>query len=177
MADNPTPIKVEKTAAEPVPAGRAVSTFENLRREIDRVFDSFNAGWRFPFGRSAFNLEPFFSREASFAIAPAVDVVEKDKAYEITAELPGMDQKDIEVKLANGTLTIKGEKKEEKEEKDKGYYLSERRYGSFQRTFYVPEGVDADKIEASFNKGVLTLILPKTGEAQKAPKKIEVKAA
>ncbi|TIX36045.1 MAG: Hsp20 family protein, partial [Mesorhizobium sp.] len=74
-------------------------------------------------------------------------------------------------------LTIKGEKKEEKEEKDNDYYLSERRYGSFQRSFQLPEGVDADKIDATFAKGVLTVKLPKTAEAQKAEKKITVKAA
>ncbi|MHC2791871.1 HSP20 family molecular chaperone IbpA [Mesorhizobium jarvisii] len=77
----------------------------------------------------------------------------------------------------NHTLTIKGEKQEEKEEKDKDYYLSERRYGSFQRSFQLPDGVDADKIDASFTKGVLTVKLPKTAEAQKAEKKITVKAA
>ncbi len=78
--------------------------------------------------------------------------------------------------LANGALTIKGEKKEEKEEKGKDYYLSERRYGSFARSFAVPEGVDIDKIEATFSKGVLTIKMPKTAEAQKNEKKIEVKA-
>jgi len=110
-------------------------------------------------------------------VAPAMDLVEKDKEYEITAELPGIDEKNVEIKLSNHTLTIKGEKREEKEEKDKDYYLSERRYGSFQRSFQVPEGVDADKIDASFTKGVLTVKLPKTAEAQKAEKKITVKAA
>ena len=102
---------------------------------------------------------------------------ESDKAYEITAELPGMDEKDIEVNVANGALTIKGEKKEEKEEKQKDYYVSERRYGSFERYFELPDGVDAGKIEAAFKNGVLRVTLPKTAEAQKPAKKIEVKAA
>lgn len=88
-----------------------------------------------------------------------------------------MDEKDIEVKVANGGLTIKGEKQEEKEEKKKDYYLHERRFGSFERCFAIPEDVDADKIEAHFKKGVLTVTLPKKPEAQKAEKKIEVKAA
>ena len=108
---------------------------------------------------------------------PAVDVAETDKAYEITAELPGMDEKNIEVKFADGVLTIKGEKKDEKEEKKKDYYLSERSYGSFQRSFQVPDGVDTDKIEATFKNGILTVVLPKSTEAQKATKKIDVKAA
>jgi HSP20 family protein len=88
-----------------------------------------------------------------------------------------MDEKDIAVKLSNGTLTIKGEKHEEKEEKKKDYYLSERRYGSFQRSFTVPDGVDEDKIEAAFKNGVLTVSLPKTPEAQKKEKQIAIKKA
>ncbi|RWE57865.1 MAG: Hsp20/alpha crystallin family protein [Mesorhizobium sp.] len=106
-----------------------------------------------------------------------MDLVEKTNEYEITAELPGIDEKNVDIKLANNVLTIKGEKKEEKEEKEKDYYLSERRYGSFQRSFRLPEGVNADKIDASFTKGILTVKLPKTAEAQKAEKKITVKAA
>jgi HSP20 family protein len=88
-----------------------------------------------------------------------------------------MDEKSIEVKVVDGSLTIRGEKQEEKEEKKKDYYLSERRFGSFERRFEVPEGVDADKIEAGFKKGVLTVTLPKKPEARKPGKKIEVKTA
>ena len=83
-----------------------------------------------------------------------------------------MDEKNVEVKVANGVLTIRGEKQDEKEEKKKGYHMRERSYGSFERSFQVPDGVDADKIEANFRKGVLTVILPKSAEAQKAEKKI-----
>jgi len=122
-------------------------------------------------------MEPLWRPELSWTAAPAVDMTESDKAYEVTAELPGMDEKDIEVKVVDGNLMIKGEKQQEKEEKQKDYYLHERRFGSFERRFQVPEGVDADKIEASFKKGVLTVTLPKKLEAQKPAKKIEVKAA
>jgi HSP20 family protein len=115
--------------------------------------------------------------ETTWGNAPAVDVAEKGNAYEITAELPGIDEKNVEVKLANGMLTIKGEKKEDKEEKQKDYYVSERRYGSFQRSFRIPDGVDVEKIEANFQKGVLMLILPKKPEVQKSEKKVEIKAA
>jgi HSP20 family protein len=108
---------------------------------------------------------------------PAVDIVEKDNAYEVAAELPGMDEKKIEAKLDNGGLTIKGEKQEEKEEKRKGYHLQERRFGSFERYVAIPEGVDSDKIEANFKKGVLTVKLPKKPEAQKPAKKIDVKTS
>jgi len=145
--------------------------FESLRQEIDRLFDDFGQGsWR-PFKH------PFLAAEPVMPTMPAVDVVESEKAYELTAELPGMDEKNIEVKVVDGNLTIKGEKKEEKEEKKKDYYLHERNFGSFERSFWIPEGVDADKIEAGFKKGVLTVTLPKKPEAQKPAKKIEVKAA
>ena len=92
---------------------------------------------------------------------PAIDVAETDKAYEITAELPGMEEKNVEVKLANGVLSIKGEKQEDKEEKDKNYYMRERNFGSFERSFQVPDDVEADKIAASFKNGVLLVTLPK----------------
>jgi HSP20 family protein len=141
------------------------------------LFEDFDRdSWGLPFRRSVFDAEPFWRREPSWAGTPAIDITESDKAYEITAELPGLDEKNVEVKLANGDLTIKGEKQEEKEEQEKDYYLNERRFGSFKRTFRVPEGVDASKIEATFNKGVLTVTLPKSPEAKKAEKKIEVKA-
>jgi HSP20 family protein len=152
--------------------------FESLRREVDRLFEDFRLGtWRSPFGRSAFELQPFWPSEAGWGKAPAVDVVENEKAYEITAELPGMDESNIDVKFSDGTLTIKGEKRADKEEKQKDYYLSERRYGSFQRSFGVPDGVDADKIEANFKNGVLTVTLPKSPQAQQSEKKIPIKKA
>jgi HSP20 family protein len=152
--------------------------FESLRREVDRLFEDFQLGsWRSPFGRSVFDVQPFWRGEIGWGKAPAVDIVDKGNAYEITAELPGMDESNIDVKFSDGTLTINGEKRDEKEEKKKEYYLSERRYGSFQRSFGVPDGVDADRIEANFKNGVLTVTLPKTTEAQKSEKKIAIKKA
>jgi HSP20 family protein len=120
---------------------------------------------------------PFWGHEISWPTAPAVDFTETEKAYELTAELPGIDEKNIEVNVANGILSIKGEKQEDKEEKKKDYYIRERNFGSFERSFQVPDGVDADKIEAGFKKGVLTITLPKKPEVQKAAKKIDVKVA
>jgi HSP20 family protein len=149
---------------------QAWQPFESLRREMDRLFDDFGLGtWRTPFRRSLAD----FQRLST----PPVDIVEKDNAYEVTADVPGFDEKDIEVKLVNGALCIKGERKSEKEEKKEDYYLSEREFGSFERRFELPEEVDADKIEASLKKGVLTVTLPKKPEAQKPAKKIEVKPA
>jgi HSP20 family protein len=153
---------------------------ESLRQEIDHLLDEFGEGYWQPIRRSLFAAGPLVRRGLTWdttGIAPPVDVMESEKAYEIMAEVPGMDEKKIEVIVANGTLIIKGEKQEEKEEKKKDYYLHERSFGAFERSFSVPESVDADKIEASFKKGVLTVTLPKTPEAQKPAKKIEVKAA
>jgi HSP20 family protein len=148
----------------------------NLRREIDRLFEDFGfGGGRRAVGRSVFDVEPFWRGELTFGKTPAVDIVEKDKEYEITAELPGLDESNVEVKFADGFLTIKGEKHEEKEEKKKDYYLSERRFGSFQRSFQVPKSVDADKIVANFKNGVLTVTLPKSPEAATKEKKIAIK--
>jgi HSP20 family protein len=109
--------------------------------------------------------------------SPAIDIVEEPAGYKLTAELPGMTEKDVELIVSGDTVTLKGEKKLEMERKDKNYTLSERTYGSFQRTFYLPDGVDRDKIAAEFGKGVLTVTLPKTPAAAATPKKIEVKAA
>jgi HSP20 family protein len=177
QAASKVPVKAEQTAPERA-ATQARWPFESLRREVDRLFEDFDRGfWTSPFRRSMFGIEPLWRREEEWGAAPSVDIVEKDSAYEVTAELPGMDEKNIEVKLVDGDLTIKGEKQEEKEEKEKNYYLHERQFGSFERYFTVPEGVDTEKIEASFKKGVLTVTLPKKPEAQKPEKKIEVKAA
>ncbi len=149
--------------------------FEGLRREVDRLFEDFTMSpLRLPFRRPAFDIEPFWSPESWIAV-PAVDFVERESAYEVHADLPGLDEKDVEVRVAGGVLTIKGEKHEEKDEKKPDFHLRERRFGSFERAFRIPEGVDADKIEASFKKGVLTVTLPKTVEAQKPVKTIAVK--
>ncbi len=177
MAEAATKLPVKREKAPEASALTEWQPLESLRQEIDRLFDDFGRGFWRPFGRSLSAVEPFWRREAKWAAAPVVDVVESEKAFEITAELPGMDEKNIEVKVVDGSLSIKGEKQEEKEEKKKEYYLSERSFGSFERNFELPDGVDIDKIEAAFKKGVLTVTLPKTPEAQKPAKKIEVKAA
>jgi HSP20 family protein len=172
MAEAATKLPVK---SETTPSGLR-SPIANLRREFDRLFDEMNAPfWPTPFHRSLFDYMPFGRAEAAVNV-PAVDIEEKDNAYEITAELPGMDEKDVEVKLSNGGLLIKGEKKSEKEEKKKNYYLSERSYGSFERYFGLPEDVDADKIVASFKKGVLTVTLPKSAQAKPSEKKIAIKS-
>jgi HSP20 family protein len=180
MAETATklPIKTAEKRADDRPAElQSWRPFESLRREVDRLFEDFDHDfWHSRARRSVFDIEPFWRRELTWGAAPAVDIVEKDAGFEITADLPGFDEKNVEVAFAEGGLTIKGDKREEREEKKKGYFLQERRAGSFERHFRVPEGVDADKIEASFKKGVLTVTLPKKPEAQKPAKKIEIKA-
>lgn len=172
------PVKTEAEAAVPASMRTILQPIEGLRREVEHLLDEFDRGiWRNPFRRSMFDLEPIWRRELRWAEAPAVDIVEKDGAYEIAAEMPGMTDRDIEVKLSDGALMIKGEKKEAKEEKKREYYLSERHYGAFERCFGLPQGVDASKIEATMKNGVLTVTLPKTAEAQKKSKAITVKAA
>jgi HSP20 family protein len=170
------PVKTEDKKAARSTVPQAWTPYFNLRQEIDRLFEDFGRGF-FASPFRPFNFEPQWSRATAVTTAPAVDIAESDKAYEITAELPGMDEKNLEVKVANDTLTIRGEKKEEKEQKEKDYYLSERSYGSFERYFRVPDDVDVDKIEANLKNGVLRVVLPKKAEAQKPEKKVEVKAA
>ena len=168
--------KLPSQAQTPPTTTPARTPFETLRREMDRMLADFGGMPNFPLNRQGFNLDLLWPEGRTVNLAPAVDVTETDKAYEITAELPGLDDKDVEVKVANGAVTIKGEKRQEKEDRGKDYYLSERRYGSFVRSFGMPDGVDTNKIKAKFNKGVLSITLPKTAQAQSEEKTIEVKA-
>jgi len=138
-----------------------------MRAEMDRVFDSFlgRSFWRFP---------TLAKVEDSDVVMPSIDVRETETEFVVEAELPGMDEKDVSVTLNNGILTLKGEKKSEREEKKDDYHLTERSYGSFQRSFQVADTVDADKVKAAFEKGVLKVTLPKRPEAMKAEKRIPI---
>lgn len=144
------------------PVAGSSNPFMSLQREIDRLFDDFT--WGFP-----------ALGGTSSGLVPSIDVTETDKAIEITAELPGLEEKDVQINVADNLLTIRGEKKAEKEEKDKNYRLVERSYGSFERTLELPDGVNADAIQANIAKGVLKVTVPKPAPAQ--VKKVEVKAA
>jgi HSP20 family protein len=168
-------VPVETKKAVPAPMS---DPFRSLRNEVDRLFDRFAAGLRLPSGRHMFEMEPVGLYGSSFTFpTPAVEVTEDDKMFKITAELPGLEQKDIEVILSGDTLTLKGEKRYEKNEKDKDRHMSERAYGSFQRNFTLPDSIDGEKITAELTKGVLTISLPKSAAAQKPEKKIDIKAA
>jgi HSP20 family protein len=169
-----TPVEVKKTAH----AVAGPDAWRSFRTEMDRLFDRFSGGWGMPSLRRMFESEPAFRYESSFTLpSPAVDITEDEASYKVTAELPGMTEKEIEVVLSDGMLTLKGEKRAEREQKDKNFHLTERSYGSFQRSFTLPDGVDRDKVSADFAKGVLTISMPKTAKAKEAEKKIEVKAA
>lgn len=135
-----------------------------LQRDMNRVFEGF---WN-RFGDLDW---PWGSGEARS------DVVETEDHVEVSVELPGMEMKDIEVSVTDDMMTIKGEKKIERQKEKKGYYLSERSYGAIYRTIPLPPGVDGEKAEASFKNGVLTIKLPQTPEAQAKVKRIEVKPA
>ena len=135
--------------------------FAQLQRRMNSVFDDF-------FGRSSSDL----GGAAAVEFLPRVDVSETGKEVRITADLPRLDEKDVEVTVTNNMLTIKGEKKVEKEEGD--YYHSERSYGYFDRTIALPQGIDADNAKAKFKKGVLKVTIPKKPEAQRSRRKIEL---
>jgi HSP20 family protein len=150
----------------PIGRDRGVARSDNpfipLQREIDRLFDDFTRGF------------PAFANGKA-ELLPSMDVTETDKDIEITAELPGLEEKDVQINVADNLLTIRGEKKAEKEEQDKNFRLVERSYGSFERTLELPDGVNADAIQANIAKGVLKVTVPKPAPTQ--AKKIEVKAA
>jgi HSP20 family protein len=170
-----TPIEVKKATPAPVPT---TDPWRSFRSEMDRLFDRFSSAFHMPSLRRMFDAEPAFRQESTFNFAaPAVDIAEDDKAYKITAELPGLEAKDVELSISGDMLVLRGEKREEKEQKEKNDDMSERAYGSFQRVFTLPDGIDRDKIVADLAKGALMITLPKTVEAQKPAQKIEVKAA
>lgn len=146
-----------------IPVGRdrqAENPLVSLQREIDRLFDGF-----------ARNL----TGRMAGALAPSMDMSETEKEIEITAELPGLEEKDVQLNVADNVLTIRGEKKNQREEKEKDYHLLERSYGSFTRSVELPAGVDLDSIKAVISKGVLKVTVPKPAPSQ--TKKIEVKTA
>ena len=168
-----TPVEVKQSSVAPV---SKQDNLHGFRSEMERLFDRFGFGVK-PF-RNWFDLEPAFQVRTNFEMpSPAIDIVEEANGYKLTAELPGMEEKDVELVVSGDTMTLKGEKKQESEHKEKNYTLSERSYGEFRRSFSLPDGIDREKISAEFGKGVLTVMLPKTAAAVMEPKRIDVKAA
>jgi len=134
---------------------------------MNRIFDDFFSGWDLASPGTAEGRFDFFQ--------PSIDVKHSEKEIFVKAELPGLAEKDIEVLLTDNALTIRGEKREEKEEKGKTYYHMERSYGSFNRMIPLPAGVDQKKVQAQFKNGVLTITLQKTQEEKAKGKKIPIK--
>ncbi len=152
-------------------AGGMVHPLARLRGEMDRLFDEMLGGRRWPM-----SLVEDLGRPAPSSgnglLEVKTDVSETEDAIEIVAEMPGVAEEDIGIELSGELLTIKGEKKQETEEKKKDYYRCERSFGSFQRSFAVPPSVDRDAIAADFDKGVLHVTMPKKPEAKGQAKKI-----
>jgi HSP20 family protein len=160
----------------------AYAPWTSLRGELDRVVNRFfPEGWPYVNAGSLMDFEPMRSLSrvglGGMVESARADISESDSKYEISVELPGIDEKDIELGISDGVLTLKAEKRDEREEKKKDYHLTERSYGSVRRSFRVPEGVDTDKIKAAFSKGVLEVTLPKSKKAKASQRRISVNAS
>lgn len=144
------------------PWARGYDPFATLQREVERAFEDFSRGFPTTAGGTT-------------ELTPKMDATETDKEFELTFELPGLEEKDVEVNVADNILTIRGEKKAEKEQKDKNYRVVERSFGSFARSVELPDGIDPDAIKATITKGVLKVTVPKPAPA--VTKKVDIKAA
>lgn len=144
-----------------------IEPLSRLRGEVDRLFDGLPARWP--------RLD--FSRFAPTLPVPAVEMTETGKAYKLSIEIPGMDASDIDVSVEGDVLVVSGEKKEEREEKEKGYSYSERSYGAFERRIELPPAADAQKIRAKVRNGVLQITLPKDKKAASNRRRIEIEGA
>lgn len=149
---------------------REENIFLSLREEMDTLFERF-------FNRFSMMPSHFEDMDREFGdFSPKIDMKDSDKEVKIFAELPGLNEKDLDISVSEHALTLKGEKKKEVEDKKDNYYRMERSYGSFYRTIALPEGVDTNKVDATYKKGVLHIIIPKTAKAIESRKKIEIKA-
>lgn len=165
-------VKKEKPeAAVPATKEHHENPFVSFRREMDRLFDDFFTAKTFPSLRS---MTDFSTIADTGDLMPHVDVREEDHKIMVTAELPGMKEKDVELTLNDGVLTLKGEKKSETREEKDNVRMSERRYGSFMRSFRLPKSVDDGAVEARFEDGVLTVMIPKRAETLPEEKKIKI---
>ncbi|NCC77167.1 Hsp20/alpha crystallin family protein [Desulfobulbus propionicus] len=144
-----------------------------IHRDIDHLFDQFFRGWGFPRMGDFGNFAEF---AGDVLFKPKVDLSAADNEYLLTVEIPGVNEKDVSVDISNNTMTIKGEKKQEKEDKEKNYYRIERSYGAFQRVLSLPDDVDQDNIKASFKNGVLSITMPRKALPAGEVKQVEITA-
>jgi HSP20 family protein len=156
-----------------VPSLWTANPFGEFRKEMDQLVEDF-FGKGSMLSRSGLSMPSLAAdKELSF-VNPAIDIKENGKAIVLTAELPGLADEDVDISVHDGVLTLKGEKKFEKEEKDEKGHVQERRYGSFQRSMSLPDRVDEAKISAKFEKGVLTVTMPKRPDAKPSGRKIAI---
>ena len=151
-------------------AGRHHDPMVQIHRDIDNIFDQFFRGWGFP------QREVFGNFPADSLFKPKVDLSAAEQEYLLTVEIPGVSEKDVMVDINNNTMTIKGEKRQETEDKDKNYYRIERSYGAFQRVLALPEDVDQENIKACFKNGVLSITMPRKSLPAAEVKKVEITA-
>lgn len=149
-------------------SGEESNPFTLLRQQMDRMLEDFSTGWAVP---------ALSNGDSGRYLLPRVDIVETDNGIEMAAELPGIDENDIDLEIEDGVLSLKAESKFEREEKDekRHYHLVERSHGNFMRRFTLPFEVDEGKVEARFDKGVLNVFVPRAANAQKPKRKIEVR--
>jgi HSP20 family protein len=157
-----------------LPIRRRSDPVQALQGRMNDLFDDFFGGFEDVFGGAPMQLAK--QGEGWLAESPSFEVSESEDEFRVKAELPGMDEKDVDVSLEGDELTIRGEKKREREEKRRDYHVTEVSYGEFYRSFRLPEGVDREKAKAQFKKGVLTLTLPKTEQVKAARKRIAIDA-
>lgn len=153
-----------------VPVSRGRNPIVAFQDEMNKLFSDF-------FGELSLPNWSRLAGEQALTLSPAMDVTENDREFKVTAELPGMEPKDVLINASEGYVTIKGEKKEEKKEEREGYFRQERSFGSFQRVVALPDTANLDKAEANFKNGVLTLSIPKKAGTQSKERKIEIKQA
>ncbi len=156
--------------------GLQMPPFQQLQKEMDRMFNNFFRGFSPPFAGLGNMPSIRLPGMSEGLLKPTLDISAADKEYSITIEVPGVEDKDVKIEVINNNLIISGEKKQEKEEKDKNFYRVERAYGSFRRVLSLPEDADQDKIKAAFKKGVLSVTIPRKALAKSDVKKIEVKS-
>lgn len=171
-------IKISETKSVQPASGAWLAqpvSFDKIGRDLRHMVDQISSSlWNNPFYQSALLTNGNGFHLHSLVPFPEINLSENDKAVEITAELPGMKEEDIDLVFANGFLTIKGSKQEETDKSEADYHLCERRFGTFERMVLVPEGIDTNAISAKLVQGILTITLPKTKEAQSSQTKIAI---
>ncbi|CAK8719679.1 HSP20 family protein [Candidatus Electrothrix gigas] len=166
-SDNNVPVQRQKTKKE---QQEFAGPLQDFHREINRLFDQTFRN----FGFSSFDINRPFLPSVGNMLRPMTDLSANDKEYTVTVEVPGAEKDDIKIEVANNIMTIRGEKKQKKEEKEKDYYRQERFYGSFQRVFSLPKDADQTDIKATFKQGVLTVTMPRKKMPKSDVKEIEI---